>query len=414
MADVFKNDNNYKNLDYLACWIMKAARYIDDKSEAAFVCTTSIFQGSQVGMLWPKVFNYDVHISFAYNFFKWSNVAKGVAGVYCTVIGLSSDKSKIRRIYKDGFCREVENIGPYVVESGEIIVESQKKSISRLPLMIGGNQPREGGFLTLSDSEKKLLLQNYPAAQKFIKPLMGTNELLKSIPRWCIWIKDEDVEEAQRIPEIRARIEKVREKRVNGNTVEVNFASMPYRFVQTNKSENHQIVIPNVSTSKRNYIPIGYESPDFIITNLAMMIPNADLTTFAIVSSRMHWDWVKAVSGRLGDGVRYTVGLCFNTFPVPEMSDIYREELKRLAEEVLLAREDYPDKNLDFLYNPKSMPEPLLQAHRELDNAVDKLYREKPFRDSSDRLEHLFARYEKLIAEEKANSPAKQKAKGSK
>jgi type I restriction-modification system DNA methylase subunit len=401
MDVVFNGLDNYKNLDYVSCWFYKASRYIKKNTEAAFVATNSICQGSQVGMIWPKIFDLGVYINFGYKFFKWSNNAKQNAGVMCTIIGLTSKEDSIRKIYDSNGSRIVSNVSPYLIDAEDNIVVSQNKPISFALPMIGGNQPREGGFLTLSDHEKEKILNSHPEAERFIKPLLGTTELLTGKRRWCIWIEDKDVEIAHQIQPIHERIELVRKKRSSGNSVEINFKHLPHRFVQINRSTGHQIIIPNVSTSSRRYIPVGFISSDYIITNLANMIADADMFTFGIVNSEMHNSWVKAVAGRLGDGIRYAVGLCYNTYPLVDPSEGDRRYIEQCAESVILVREDYPDKTLADLYDIDIMPAPLAEAHKTLDRAVDKLYRSKPFAGDSERLEYLFGLYEQLIAKEK-------------
>ncbi|HCT9107087.1 TPA: DNA methyltransferase [Proteus mirabilis] len=393
---VFSGLKNYKNLDYVACWFIKAARYINGKQSFAFVTTNSICQGSQVGMLWPHLFELGVSIKFAYEFFKWKNSARDNAGVMCTIIGLSKEIKTERKIYTDSTIKTAKYINPYIVDGGKTIVESKNKPISALPFMIGGNQPREGGFLILTNDEKEDLLLHTPNASKFIRPLVGTNEMLKSIPRWCIWIEDDEVEEAISIPFIKDRVDKVRSKRMAGNTVEKNFINMPHRFVQVNTAKETQIVIPNVSTSRRNYVPIGLLSADYIVTNLAMMIPDGDLATFGLVNSHLHMIWMKAVAGRLGDGLRYTVGLCYNTFPVPILSDTDKALIEEKAIQVLEAREMYPNVTLEKLYDPDIMPTELKKAHHELDQVVEGIYTSGKDLSDLELLEKLFTMYEEL------------------
>lgn len=403
MKVVFSEYDNFKNLDYISCWFMKAGDYISENDVFSFVTTNSINQGSQVEMLWPKLYEKGLEIIFAYEFFKWKNNAKENAGVTCSIIGLSKvGYGRDKYIYKNGLKVKVVSINSYLTDGPATIVSSKKNSISNLPTMIGGNQPREGGFLCLTDNEKLELVSSYPESMTFIKKLVGTNELIKDIPRWCIWIEPEQVQQALEIEPIRRRVEQVKEKRENGNSVERNFVNMPYRFVQVNKSKNSQIVIPNVSTPRRKYIPIGYLDSESIITNLAMMIPDAGLFTFGLVTSHMHMVWSKAVAGRLGDAIRYTVGLCYNTFPVPEVTKTQIDEVEKLSLEVLSTRELYPEHSLDFLYNPDTMPEKLVIAHKNLDLFIESLYKHTPFKDDLERLAHLLALFENMTGGQNA------------
>ena len=403
MKEVFKGFENFKNLDYISCWFLKASKYISKNDSFAFVTTSSINQGAQVEMLWPKIYKSNVEIIFAYDFFKWRNNAKDNAGVTCSIIGLAKTGVRFDKyLYKNNLKVKVESINSYLVDGPKIIVGSKNKSISNLPKMIGGNQPREGGYLCLDNDEKIQLVNEYPSVERFIKKLVGTNELIKNTPRWCIWIEPHELEAAEAIAPIKDRIELVRAKRASGNSVEKNFVNMSFRFVQVNRAKENQIVIPNVSTSRRDYIPIGYLNSEAIITNLAMMIPDADLLTFGIVTSRMHMVWSKAVSGRLGDAIRYTVGLCYNTFPVPKILDGHKVAIEAAALEVLSVREGYPELNLEQLYNPDKMPVQLKSAHQELDRKVEKLYSNIPFMDDISRLSCLLALYEQMTGNKDA------------
>lgn len=318
-------------------------------------------------MLWPKLFQLGVKISFCYKPFKWKNNARDIAGVTVTIIGLSKSEEENKYIYLDSLKTKVDKINAYLVDGPETIIESQNKSLFGLPKMLGGNQPREGGYLCLTNEEKLELELQYPQSKKFLKRLIGTNELIKGTLRWCLWIEDQDVDSANQIPPIKDRIEQVRIKRLNGNTVEKNFVNMPHRFVQVNRAKTSQIVIPNVSTPRRDYIPIGFLDAESIITNLAMIIPDGDLVTFGLINSHMHMVWVKAVSGRLGDAIRYTVGLSYNTFPIPKLTSLDKDKISSLTINILQERENYPNYSLEKLYDPDVMPDSLKQAHLELE-----------------------------------------------
>ncbi|MFQ6278805.1 MULTISPECIES: DNA methyltransferase [Acinetobacter] len=393
MEIVFRNQNDYKNLDYIACWFYKASQYIHSTQKIAFVTTNSICQGSQVSMLWPKLFQLGVKISFCYKPFKWKNNARDIAGVTVTIIGLSKSEEENKYIYLDSLKTKVDKINAYLVDGPETIIESQNKSLFGLPKMLGGNQPREGGYLCLTNEEKLELELQYPQSKKFLKRLIGTNELIKGTLRWCLWIEDQDVDSANQIPPIKDRIEQVRIKRLNGNTVEKNFVNMPHRFVQVNRAKTSQIVIPNVSTPRRDYIPIGFLDAESIITNLAMIIPDGDLVTFGLINSHMHMVWVKAVSGRLGDAIRYTVGLSYNTFPIPKLTSLDKDKISSLTINILQERENYPNYSLEKLYDPDVMPDSLKQAHLELDNFIEEKYSKSPLSDDFERLSLMMKMY---------------------
>lgn len=400
MAVVFSGFDSYKNLDYISCWFIKASQYITTNVRAAFVATSSICQGRHISLLWPKIFQYGLEIFFAHTKFKWTNSARNNAGVFCSIVGLQTKSNSPKYLYGDGVKEKVEHISAYLTKEKRTHVESRRRPISNLQPMIGGNQPREGGHLTLSDKEKNDLIQCCPEAEVFIKRLVGTNELLKGVARWCVWIEDNQVDSAMQIPEIKRRVDLVRSKRSNGNTLERNFAHMPHRFVQINRPTNTQIIIPNVSTGRRAYIPIDFVDQDVIVTNLAMIILDGDIVTFGIVTSRMHMVWVDAVAGRLGDAIRYTVGLCYNTFPIPDLTIKQKESIETASYKILEERENNSEKTLSELYDPDKMPEGLRLAHHEMDLAVEQCYRSRPFDSDEERLEYLFKLYEEMTAAE--------------
>ncbi|MDD3183297.1 MAG: N-6 DNA methylase [Alphaproteobacteria bacterium] len=400
MDFVFSAENGYKNLDYICCWFFKAGAYLSETSRAAFVTTSSVAQGRHVSLLWPKIFKEGIEIFFAYTPFKWANNAKNNAGVMVTIIGLRKKSSSPKFLINDSLKRFVDNITPYLKAEKTGTVSSQHRSIGGLPKMLGGNQPREGGFLILSDDEKASLLRKHPSATRFIRRLMGTNELLKGISRWCLWISKNDVDEAMKLEDIARRVEMVRKKRANGNTVEKSFVDFPYRFVQINTARHNQIVIPNVSTVRREYIPIGFIPSDAIITNLAMLLPDPEEYVFGLVTSHLHMVWARVVAGRLGDALRYTVGLCYNTFPVPPLTQVQKDTLSLHSIEVLSAREQFSEKTLEELYDPDKMPKALREAHHNLDIAVERCYRSKPFTSDEERLEYLFKLYEEMTSQD--------------
>ena len=408
MQLVFASDQPYKNLDYVCCWFLKASDYLttQESRAAAFVATSSVCQGRHASLLWPKVYRRNVEIFFAHQKFRWSNNARNSAGVSCVIVGLRTKSNAAKRLYVGGTCKTVLSINSYLTAESRTEVSSRRHPISRLPQMIGGNQPREGGHLFLDNSQRNKLLDESPESERFLARVLGTNELLTGKERWCLWIEDSDVEVALKIPEIARRVGLVKRKRANGNTVERSFAGMPHRFVQINRPREHQIVIPNVSTDRREYLPIDYVDRNFVVTNLAMIILDGSLSSFGIVNSKMHSAWVRAVAGRLGDALRYTVGLCYNTFPIPSIPKSREADISELALQILDAREAYPEWTLEQLYNPDRMPPSLRKAHHQLDWAVERCYRDGPFTSNDERLECLFKLYETMIDEEKGSAIA--------
>lgn len=351
-------------------------------------------------MLWPRLFDLSIEIFFSYAPFKWSNNARNNAGVTCTIIGIRHIENTPKYIFEGNICHRVDNINAYLVQGSNILVRKRRVPISSLPKMQGGNQPREGGHLILSDYEKNNLIEECPQAAHFIRPLMGSNEFIKGIKRWCIWIDDECISDAQKIPELNERINRVREHRESGNSVERSFVGMPHRFVTIKRAKTSQILIPIVSSEKRKYIPIGFLDESVAITSKAVVIFDCDLFVFGVLVSLMHMVWVKAVSGRLGTGISYSPEMCFNTFPFLDITEKQKTILEELVFKVLDEREAHSEKTMAELYDPDKMPEGLRIAHQEMDLAVEKCYRARPFKSDEERLEYLFKLYEEMTAAE--------------
>jgi type I restriction-modification system DNA methylase subunit len=403
LAHVFDDTGKYKKLDYVSCWIIKASEYIGDShARSAFITTDSICQGVQVGQLWPRVIAKDVEIIFAYSSFKWKNSAKDNAGVSCVVIGLSSISNSVKEkyLYSAGTKRAVRQINPYLTEGDTIILQKHNEPISTLPKMVSGNQPREGGYLMLDGRQKDELLSLDHRVEKFIKPMLGADELIKGKKRWCIWIDDEELETARSIPVLRERIESVRKHRVSGNSVEKSFANVPHKFVTSKRPRQSQIVLPSVSSEGREYIPIAIYSRNEVITSSCFCIFDSGLEIFSILNSLMHVTWVKAVTGRLETRINYASNTCYNAFPIRKIKEDELKAIQDSARAIIFARENHSEKTLADMYDPGKMPEDLREAHRQNDILVDRLYRQKPYENDGERLADLFALYKQMTEKE--------------
>ncbi len=398
MDFAFAGYKNYKNLDYISIWFLKASKYCDKlKIKFAFVTTNSICQGVQIEMLWPKIFSFNLEIFFAYKDFKWTNNAKGNAGVTVSIIGLSKPQNKKKFLFDGNRKIFGENINPYLTIGNSIIISKRGKTLSKLPKMEGGNQPREGGHFILSNEEKIDFVKKYPEAKIFIRRLIGSNEFLKNIERWCIWIKENQLDKALKINVLKNKIDLVRELRANGNTLEKNFVKFSYRFIQNKEAKSNQIIIPVVSSESREYIPIDFIEKDFIVLNSANVIFDPDMYVFGVLCSKIHNTWVKAVAGKLENRIRYTVGVCYNSFPFPEINQKQKEQINLHVLAILEEREKHSSKTMAQLYDRDKMPKGLKEAHHQLDLAIERCYRLKPFESDTERLEYLFKEYEKMI-----------------
>lgn len=401
MKYVMQNNLAYNNLDYIATWFYKGGLFIKNgKSRLAFVTTNSICQGEQVGILWKYLQFIDIEICFAYSSFKWSNNAKNNAGVTCTIIGVRyiDGKNYPKYLYIGDERRSVENINPYLSIGTNVIVDKQNKSISNFPSISFGSMPNDGGYLLLDESEKEKLIQENEVTKKIIHRIFGSQEFIRDEKRYCLWITDELFPLAYSIDFIKNRIDACRRVREISNRESTRLlADFPYKFGEVRYKESECIIIPAVSSERREYIPIGYLPEGTVVSNSAFAIYGAPLWLFGILTSKMHMAWVKTVGGRLKTDYRYSAQLCYNTFPFPNINEAQKNMLEELAQEVLDVRDQHFDMTLGEMYNPESMPEDLREVHHRLDVAVERCYRTEHFSSDEERLECLFKLYTKMI-----------------
>ncbi|MBK8092975.1 MAG: class I SAM-dependent DNA methyltransferase [Verrucomicrobiaceae bacterium] len=402
MAVVFKGVEDYKNLDLIAAWFFKASRYLKSaKARCAFVTTNSICQGEQVAMLWPHVFNAGVEIAFAHLSFKWTNNAKGNAGVTCVIIGMQEGPVTPKTLYANNIAKTVTNINAYLVNAKNVFISKQRVPISNLRPMTKGSGPTDGGNLILSREQRDELLEQYPECKEIVRRFVGAEDYIDGFYRYCLWMTDEQANKLKTIPILKQRLDKVRAMRLASTKAATRQdASTPHRFSEPRHEEAPSIIIPRHSSERRTYIPFGYLEKDNVVADSASAIYHAEPWIFALITSQMHMAWVRAVAGRLEERIRYSNTICYNNFPFPDISVAHKKELDVAAQEVLLERERHFPKTIAQLYDPDTMPAGLLAAHQALDATVEKCYRAKPFTSDDERLEHLFALYEKMTAEE--------------
>lgn len=405
MAFVLGSLNGFNNLDYIACWFKKSAEFIKEfNGQYAFVSTNSIVQGEQAGILWSGIL-INLEIGFAYKSFKWANNAKGNAGVTCVIVGVRNKSTKEKFIWEDHKKIKVSSINSYLTDSCQIAVNSRNKPLSNLKNITFGSMANDGGFFFLDEQEQALITKKYPCAQPFIRKALGSKEFINSINRFCIWVSDEEKLNAITCTPIAEKINKVKIHREGSErNVTKKLAATSHRFAEIRHIDGNAIIIPSVSSERRFYIPVGFltSESNVIITNLAFAVYDPPTWIFAVISSRMHMTWVRAVAGRLETRIRYSSSLCYNTFPFPEISDKQKEKLEDHVFRVLDEREKHPEKTMAQLYDPDKMPAALRQAHHDMDIAIEQCYRAKPFTTDEERLEYLFTLYEEMIAKEKA------------
>lgn len=408
MGKVFGDAKRAGRLDYVAAWYLKAAQYIQNtKIKVAFVSTNSIVQGEQTSILWEKLFKqYDIKIHFAHRTFKWNNEAKGNAGVHVVVVGFANFDTAKKSIfeYEDikGEAHELKakNINAYLVDAKDIFIVSRGKPIHQFPEMFKGSQPTDGGNLILTANEKADLVSKEPLSEKYIKPFWGADEFLYSRERYCLWLKDIEPNVLKNLRLVQSRVEQVKESRLKSPTPSVNdFAKYPTLFTQDRQPKTNYLALPEVSSENRNYVPIGFLTPDIICSNKLQIIPNASLYIFGILSSKIHNTWIKYVSGRLESRISYSPSV-YNNYPFPENpTDKQVKAIEVAAKKVLDVRKQFPNSSLADLYDPLTMPPALVKAHNELDKAVDLAYRPQAFTSEANRMEFLFGLYEKYTAD---------------
>jgi hypothetical protein len=397
MASVFGKMQGVNSLDHIACWFFKAAQYIRGiDAQFAFVSTNSLTQGEQVALLWPHVLKNDLEIGFAHHSFKWTNNAKGSAGVICVVVGVRNICSKEKVLYKKGIAETVGNINAYLANASDLYVTSRRNPVSKFSSINYGSFALDDGKYTLTEAEKDELICADKRIQNHIRPFVGARELIQGILRYCLWLEDAD-EFVLEIPVVKARVEHVRKWRSNSDREATRkLASTPHLFAEIRQPRTPYLAFPTVSSERRQYIPIDFCQPEVIASNQIYVVANAKTYLFGILSSRIHMTWVQAVAGRLKTDYRYSAAVCYNTFPIPDLTKEQKQTITMHVGNVLEEREKHPEKTMAQLYDPDKMPAGLRAAHHQLDLAVDRIYRSKPFASDEERLEHLFKLYEEM------------------
>lgn len=400
---------SWKSLDYVAGWFMKAAQYGQHNAcAAAFVSTNSICQGQQVPILWPSILKTGHEIAFAHTSFKWANLASHNAGVTVIIIGISSHPGYLRSLYtisNEGRTevKQVENINPYLVAAPTVFVEKRARPLSDLTPMIKGNQPTDGGHLLLTLNEVNGLQISGDLKKRFVRPVMGSAEFIRGLERFCLWIDERDLPEVLLIQEIRARIDRVRQMRLNSpKAATVNAANTPYKFGEIRQNGAEIItIVPSVSSEAREYLPFGYSAPGTIVTNLAFALCDAPLWCSGIIGSRLHLVWIATVCGKMKTDFRYSNTLGWNTFPVPKLTEKNKVDLTRSVQDILLVREKHFPSTVADLYDPEKMPSDLRRAHDYNDEVLERIYIGRRFKNDTERLEKLFELYTKITASAK-------------
>ncbi|MGE6794006.1 class I SAM-dependent DNA methyltransferase [Pseudomonas guineae] len=400
------DQKRWASLDYIAGWFFKAAKYFTTTSgKASFVSTNSISQGEQVPLLWPLMLEMGHSISFCHTSFSWSNLASRNAGVTVVVIGFGKETACKKKIYEtddtgEVTVREVSHINPYLVAASNTIVQAVSGKLQDKYLMLKGNQPTDGGHLCLTTDERNKLLEDAPEAAKYVMRYVGSQELIRGEQRYCIWVEDDQRQDAEQLAPLTQRFNRVAETRADSVAPSTRpYAAYPHRFRQIQAvGRKTTIAIPSVSSERRPYLPVSLLGERTIVSNLAFALYDAPLWNMALIASRLHLVWIGTVCGKMKTDFRYSNTLGWNTFPVPLLTEQNKADLTACAEAILLAREAHFPATIADLYAPDKMPDNLRHAHERNDEVLERIYIGRRFKNDTERLEKLFDLYTKMTA----------------
>lgn len=394
-------------IDYVAGWYFKAAQLMEGTAiRAAFVSTNSISQGEQVAGVWKPLYDrFGIHIDFAYRTFRWDSEATLKAHVHCVIVGFSGGEKGECMLFDGEEGRKVDNINAYLCASEDVFVESRKKPICDVSEMSTGNRPADGGHLIIEAKDYEDFIRQEPNAQPYIRKFLGATEFINRKERYCLWLTNISPAELRKLPLVMKRVQACKEDRENApDAGRRKLAMTPHLFREQITPSSTYILVPSVSSERREYVPMGFMSPDVICSNLVLLIPNATLYHFGILTSWPHMAWMRAICGRLKSDYRYSKDIVYNNYPWPELSTegtdaALRAAIERTAQAILDARARYPDSSLADLYDPLTMPAELRRAHRDNDRAVCRAYgfpAPGPDFTETDCVARLFERYCKL------------------
>lgn len=377
---VFGKGKRVNSIDYVGAWYHRAVALMQGThSRAAFVSTNSITQGEQVAPLWEKLFKeYDTHIDFAYRTFKWNSEAKEKAAVHCVIIGFSNTPSqKPKYIYSGGTVLQVaENINPYLIDAPNVLISSRGSPISDVPKITYGNKPSDGGNLILSQEERDKLITKDKTMIPYVRRYIASKDFINNDEvRYCLWLKGVSPTLYRQNAEVMRRLEAVRQMRLASSAAPTRaLAEKPYLFFSTPQTDSNYLCIPEVSSERRRYIPIGFMDKSVIASNLVSIIPDATIYHFGILTSNVHMAWMRTVCGRLKSDYRYSGAIVYNNFPWPMPTEAQKDKIEQTAQAILDARALYPDASLADLYDETTMPPELRKAHQQNDRAVMEAY----------------------------------------
>jgi hypothetical protein len=416
LAVVMQGIHGAGDLDFVCGWYVLAAQYLQGQAgtQAAFVSTNSITQGEQVALLWGEMQRLGMHINFAHRTFQWSNEASGNAAVHCVIVGFGHDSHAVKTIYEyediKGQPHAViaKRINAYLVDAPDVFLNKRRTSICQVASMTNGSKPTDGGNLLMNDADKEALLAAEPQAAKWIRPFLGAEEFINNTARWCLWLVSCPPNELRAMPEVMKRVQAVKAMRLaSAKPATVQSADAPSIFGQLRQPLNNFIALPEVSSERRKFIPIGFLNSEIVPSNKIQTIPNGTLFQFGVLCSTMHNSWMRYTCGRLESRYSYSASIVYNNFPWPgfageALSDKHRQAIEQAAQCVLDARAQFAGASLADLYDPLTMPPALLKAHQKLDTAVDAAYQpsggKKSYASDAERVAFLFELYQRITS----------------
>ncbi|HTQ59563.1 MAG TPA: DNA methyltransferase [Candidatus Solibacter sp.] len=407
-------------LDYVCCWYLQAAQYIQGTPiKVSFVSTNSITQGEQPGIVWPILFGkLRIKIVFAHRTFPWKSEARGRAHVHVVIVGFAAFNTQPKRIYEyqsednGAIVSTASNISPYLIEASDIALTNREHPLSAVPQAQFGSMPNDDGNLLLTDDERTKLVEQEPEAGPLIRPLLSAREYLHGEKRWCLWLKDAKPQTIKKLRLVQQRVEAVQAYRdASKRKATKKLAKYPTLFGEIRQPSTNYVLVPCHSSENRRYIPLSYFTANYIPNNSCLFLEHATPYHFGVLHSEMNMAWVRTVCGRLESRYRYSAKLVYNNFPWPDNPTPKQlAAVEKAAQAVLDARAKFKDSTLADLYDPLATPPDLVKAHSDLDRAVDLCYRPQPFDNDRQRVEYLFQLYERLTspllpAEKKTKRP---------
>lgn len=365
-------------IDYVAGWYYKAAKLMQNTPiRTAFVSTNSITQGEQVAGVWKPLFEqFGIHIDFAYQTFRWDSEASAKAHVHCVIVGFSvAVNTNSKKLFIGDKLHLSNNINAYLMDAPNVFIESRNTPLNGVLSMSSGGKPVEGGYYIFTDDEKNAFLKKEPSAQTYFRKFVGSDDFINGYTRWCLWLHDVSPSDIRKLPECMKRVNSVHDYRLESKKAATRAAAeTPMSFMEIKRPVGKFLIVPEVSSQRRKYVPLGFSDKEMICSNKVRFVSNATMYHFGILTSNVHMAWMRAVCGRLKSDYSYSINVVYNNFPWPTPTEQQKAKIEQTAKAILDARALYPDSSLADLYDDLTMPPELRKAHQANDRAVMDAY----------------------------------------